>query len=84
MPRDTVTRWEYAVMVYDEDADRWSVNGDPSFMPEPVMVAALNAMGSRGWEMCAYEPYAKYPTATGEVQSRPMSFYFKRAARSGR
>ena len=79
MAKDTALRWEYAVMVYDEDAERWAVNGDPGFIPEPVMVAALNAMGARGWEMCAYEPYAKYLSTTGD-QSRPMSFYFKRPA----
>jgi hypothetical protein len=84
MARNVVSPWEYAVMVYDESSDRWTVNGDPSFIPEPAMVTALNAMGARGWEMCAYEPYAKYLTPAGE-QSRPMSFYFKRpATRAGR
>ena len=82
MARVTASRWEYAVMVYDEQGGRWTVNGDASFIPEPVMVAALNAMGARGWEMCAYEPYAKYLSTEGD-QSRPMSFYFKRPAVGG-
>ena len=71
-------------MVYDEEHGRWTVNGEPDFIPEPVLVTALNAMGARGWEICAYEPYAKYLSSTGD-QSRPMSFYFKRPAqRPGR
>ena len=69
-------QWSYAIVYYDREAKVWLSNGE-DITPRNTMIEALNAMGRRGWEMAANEPFQHW-TVGGEHRTSTASFYFKR------